>query len=262
MLAGLLALAGPPVGRGNDRCPEGDLPRAADLKAPLKDPGRALKIPATVVGKTESEQPPVQREGMFNRFSDLHRGLGVPDGLVEPAKLGEHIGKGGPRERRLDRGPPKALVAEVALEGDVPLEQWNRVGELAPSSMRHAQNGRGDHLDRAITEGPREAQGFLPESDGPVVVASGPALAHHEGGDPPQPVWVTERPGEPLRLLKVASHTLPLAKRDERVPDVDVEVDGQLERLPGLGEAPEGLERLLQVGHGLAIGSPRHGPEP
>ena len=105
-------------------------------------------------------------------------------------------------------------------------------------------------------------QGLLPESDGRVVVASGPALGHHEGGDPPEPVRVAERPGEPLRLVEVLPHAHPLAEREERVPKVDVEVDGQLGRLPGLGETAEGPERLLQVGHGFAVGGPRHGPEP
>jgi hypothetical protein len=41
-----------------------------------------------------------------------------------------------------------------------------------------------------------------------------------------------------------------------------VDVDGQLGRLPGLGETAEGPERLLQVSDGLAVGCPRHGPEP
>ena len=53
-----------------------------------------------------------------------------------------------------------------------------------------------------------------------------------------------------------------LAEREERVPEVDADVDGQLGRLPGLGETAEGPERLLQVGNGLAIGRPRHGPKP
>ena len=59
---------------------------------------------------------------MIGRFSDPHGGLGVPDGLVEPAELGEHAGEEGPRGRRRDEGGPEALVAQVALERDVPLE--------------------------------------------------------------------------------------------------------------------------------------------
>ena len=60
---------------------------------------------------------------MIGRFSDPHGGLGVPDGLVEPAELGEHVGEVGPETRRLDDGRPEALGAQSALERDVPLEQ-------------------------------------------------------------------------------------------------------------------------------------------
>ena len=105
-------------------------------------------------------------------------------------------------------------------------------------------------------------QGFLPESDGLVVVASVQALVHHEGGDPPEPVLVAERPREHLRLVEVLPHARPLAEREERVPEVDADVDGQLGRLSALGETLEGPERLLQVDDGLAVGCPRHGPEP
>jgi hypothetical protein len=54
----------------------------------------------------------------------------------------------------------------------------------------------------------------------------------------------------------------PLAERDERVPQVDAEVDGQLRRLPPFGETAEGPERLLQVGDGLAVRPLPHGSEP
>ena len=51
-------------------------------------------------------------------------------------------------------------------------------------------------------------------------------------------------------------------RAEERVPKVEPDVDGQPGRLPGLREAAEGLERLLQMGNGLAVGRPRHGSEP
>jgi hypothetical protein len=173
---------------------------------------------------------------------NLHGGVGVSDGFVEPAELRGHIGEPGSRERRLDAGSAKALVAKVTLERGVPLQQWNCVAELAPGDVRHAQQGHGKHLDRAIAEGAREAQGLLSESEGPVVVARGPALAHHESRDPCEPVRVAERPGEALRLVEVLPHARPLAERDERVPQVDAEVDGQLRRLPPFGETAEGPE--------------------
>jgi hypothetical protein len=132
---------------------------------------------------------------MVGRLGDLKGGLRVSDSLVEPAELGEHVGELGSRERRLDAGRPEALVAQVTLECDVPLEEGSRVPERALGSVRHAQKGGRDHLDRAIAEGPRDGQGLLAESDGLVVVASGQALVRHEGGDPPEPVLVAECPG-------------------------------------------------------------------
>jgi hypothetical protein len=62
--------------------------------------------------------------------------------------------------------------------------------------------------------------------------------------------------------VEVVPRARPIAERVECVPEVDVDVDGQLGRLPGLGEVAEGLERLLQVGDGLAVTCPRRGPEP
>ena len=57
--------------------------------------------------------------------------------------------------------------------------------------------------------------------------------------------------------MEVLPHARPIAERKERVPEVDADVDGQLGRLPGLGETAEGPERLLQVDDGLAVGCPR-----
>ena len=86
-------------GSGKEWCPDDEMPRAAEVVAPLEDLGRPWDIPPTQVGKAEMEQPVIQREGMIGRFSDLHGRLGVRDGLVEPAELGEHIGEEGPGER-------------------------------------------------------------------------------------------------------------------------------------------------------------------
>jgi len=72
-----------------------DLPRSAVVEAPLEEPGRAWEIPATEVGKAETEQSAAQRKGMIGRLSDPHGGLGVPDRLVETAELGERVGEPG-----------------------------------------------------------------------------------------------------------------------------------------------------------------------
>jgi hypothetical protein len=76
-------------------------------------------------------------------------------------------------------------------------------------------------------------------------------MLRHEGGDPPEPMLVAERSGEPLRLVDLLALARLIAERLERGPEVEPDVDGQLGRLPGLGEAAEGRERLLQVEDGL-----------
>jgi hypothetical protein len=55
---GLVSPAGEGVygaeSRGDERCPDDDLPRAAEVEASLEDPRRAWEIPATEVGQTEN----------------------------------------------------------------------------------------------------------------------------------------------------------------------------------------------------------------
>jgi hypothetical protein len=43
-------------GRADDRYPGDDLPRSAEVEAPLEDPGRAREIPATEMGEAEIAQ--------------------------------------------------------------------------------------------------------------------------------------------------------------------------------------------------------------
>jgi hypothetical protein len=44
------------------------------------------------VGDAKSKQSDVQRERMIGLLSDPHGDLGVINGLIEPAELGEHNG--------------------------------------------------------------------------------------------------------------------------------------------------------------------------
>ena len=90
---------------------------------------------------------------------------------------------------------------------------------------------RCDHLDGANAEGARDGERLLPEFESCSVVASGPPLHYHEGGDPPEPLHITERPSQHLRLAEVISHAHPFAQRKKCVPQIDADVDGQSGRL-------------------------------
>jgi hypothetical protein len=48
---------GGPEGGGDLRCPEGDLPRSAEVVASLEDSGRAWEIPAPEVGAVLTRVP-------------------------------------------------------------------------------------------------------------------------------------------------------------------------------------------------------------
>ena len=65
-------------GRGDERCPADEMPRSAEVEAPLEDPGRAREIPAAEVSAPEINQPAVQCEGMIGRFSDPHAASPCP----------------------------------------------------------------------------------------------------------------------------------------------------------------------------------------
>lgn len=101
-------------GCGDERYSDGDLPRSAEFETSREDKHRGREISSTKVGAAEIKQGEVQGEGRFVRLGKLHRRLGVPEGLVEPAELGEHVGEVCPRAscrpRRLLRSP----VAQVA----------------------------------------------------------------------------------------------------------------------------------------------------
>src|SRR5262245_1919334 len=99
---------------------------------------------------------------MIGPLSNPHGGFSVSDGRIEAAEVGENFGEQGFRERRLDNGPAKALSALLALECHVPLEEGDRLAEFAPDEVRDAEEGRCEHLDRAIAAGSRDGEGLLP----------------------------------------------------------------------------------------------------
>jgi hypothetical protein len=62
-----------------------------------------------------------------------------------------------------------------------------------------------------------------------------------------QPVLIADPPGKNLRLMKVISHPHIIAEREERVPDVNVDVDGELGRLRDLGQTAESSDSLRRA---------------
>src|SRR5262249_8778378 len=151
------------------------------------------------------------------------------------------------------------LVAEIAVERDVTLEQGGCLAEVATSGVRQAQKGRCEHLDRAVVERPREAQRLRSELERLDVVAGVQALDDREGDDPREPVRRSEFPGEHLCFVQVFAHAYPVAEGQQRVSKIQPDVDGQLGRRTSLGQTAKNAERLLEMTNGLPIGCSRYG---
>src|SRR5215510_8777856 len=213
-----------------------ELPRAADMEAPLQDPGRAREVSANRVRRAESEQREEQRLWMIGLLGDPQSGFGMSDGLVEPAEVGKRGGKRVLRGCRYVHRRSETLSEKLALESDVPLQEFGCFAVLAPGEVSLAQKKRCDYLDGAIAEVACDGERLLPKFESCVVVANGPPRVHHPGGDPPEPMLIAERPGEHLRLLEVIQHACPIAEREKRSPNLETDVDGQLASAAGLGQ--------------------------
>src|SRR3989304_5138055 len=65
--------------------------------------------------------------------------------------------------------------------------------------------------------------------------------------------------GEPLRLAQMVEEGLEVTQRDERVAEVEAQVDGPGGPVRVLGKVPEAQQRPLEVGRRLAEGAARGG---
>ena len=87
----------------------------------------------------EKEQPEEQREWMIGLLGDPHCGFVMADGLVEPAEIRKRDGNRVLRHCRLDHNRSETLNAQLAVESDVPLEQFGCFAVLAPDIVRVAR---------------------------------------------------------------------------------------------------------------------------
>src|SRR5262249_46882812 len=78
-----------------------------------------------------------------------------------------------------------------------------------------------------------------------------------EGRHSPESQLIAEGFGEGLGFAKEVEYPGKLAERIQRMPKIDPEINGLLERLPTLGEMLEDCERLLEALDCLPVGGTR-----
>src|SRR6516164_8574767 len=100
---------------------------------------------------------------MIGLLGDPHCGFAMSDGLVEPAEVGKREGKRVLRGCRYVHMRSETLSEKLALESDVPLQEFDYFAVLAPDEVGLAQKKRCDYLDGAIAEGTRDGERLLPK---------------------------------------------------------------------------------------------------
>ena len=76
-------------------------------------------------------------------------------------------------------------------------------------------------------------------------------------GHLPEPPLIVERPRQAFGFAETAEDPLEFSERKECSSQVEAKIDGLLQRLAGLGQMPEGRQRLLEAAHRLPVGRSR-----
>src|SRR5215471_20424491 len=100
---------------------------------------------------------------MIGLLGDPHSGFAMSDGLVEPAEGSKREGKRELRRRRLDHRRSETLGAQLAVEPDVPLEEFDCFAVLAEDEVCIAKIVRCGHLDGPIAKGACNCERLVPE---------------------------------------------------------------------------------------------------
>ena len=84
----------------------------------------------------------------------------------------------------------------------------------------------------------------------------------HIGRHPSEPPLVVERPGQGFGFPEIPLDPREFCQREERVSQVEADIDGLLQRLASLGEMGQRRQRLLEVRERLPVGRAGEGLGP
>jgi hypothetical protein len=104
-----------------------------------------------------------------------------------------------------------------------------------------------------IPPGRGEVEGALGERDGLVVPAPAVEMLRQKDRGLSQPTRVVEDRREILGLTQSREDTPRVAGRKERRPQGEPEIDGLLAGVTRLWQMRQGIERLLEIPHGLTV---------
>src|SRR6185369_2155280 len=117
------------------------------------------------------------------------------------------------------------------------------------------------HLDGQVRQNLADRERLLAKPYRLLVFLGEDTLNHHVDRHPGEPPPVPQPRGEHLGAAQVLLHPLPVRERNQRGPEIEPEVDGELGDVALLRDMAERLERLLEVGDRLTVRGAAHRPE-
>jgi hypothetical protein len=107
------------------------------------------------------------------------------------------------------------------------------------------------HLQGTLAELDREIEGLLARCNSTLEVSHDPEYSSHPAQYPSQTGPVFERPGQDFGLAQQSEAPSILPQFDQREIQSEAELEGQHPGVTLLGQLCEGLEGLVEIGHGL-----------
>ena len=151
-------------------------------------------------------------------------------------------------DHRRESGEGKAFPAPITFKQleDSPEKL------LGPSIVPRPEAGQAEveirrHLERNIPKRLGKSLGVLAEPETFRRVTSHIEVVAHIDGHLAESPLIVERPGQAFGFAETAEDPLEFSERKECSSKIEAKIDGPLQRLAGLGQMPEGRQRLLEA---------------
>jgi hypothetical protein len=118
------------------------------------------------------------------------------------------------------------------------------------------------HLDADVAESGADRQRALAGLHRRLVVTQEPPLVRQGRQDSSEARPIIEIHRQALGFAQMIDHEAPFGEREERVVQLDADVDGLLDGLAGLGKIPGRDKGAFEMGAGITQRTARRGPGP
>ena len=185
---------------------------------------------------------------MIERLGEADAFLAVGDPFLELSPVGENPSQIAAGHHGRKSGEAKPFPAPITFEQ---LQDFQEK-ILGPSIVPRPEAGHAEveiprHLERNIPKRLGNSLGALAERERFRRMTSHPEVVAHIDGQLAESPLIVERPRQAFGFAETAEDPLEFSERKECRSQVEAKIDGLLQRLAGLGQMPQGRQRLLEA---------------